>query len=176
MIADTIKKIGNLNYSITSKPVPTNYEPQHIVAAKMVNEPLSKLYHCLIKVGMGNYTMPYAEVFVNNTRSKETAYGFRYKHLSSNATLKNLGFAGFSDNEFYLYGKKFFRKHTLSGDFNYLRNSNHFYGYDPTIYTFSKDFTRQVYNTIEAKVNLTSHYSDTTHVNHDISLGFYNHF
>jgi hypothetical protein len=174
VIADTIKKIENLNYHITSKSVNTIYDPQYIVPAKMVNEPLSKLYHCLIKAGMGNYTMPYAEVFINNTRSKETAYGFRFKHLSSTASLKNLGFSGFSDNEVYLNGKKFFRKHTLSGDFNYQRNANHFYGLDSVNWGVDRKSIRQIFHIFEAKARLVSHYTDTTHVNHDVGLNFYN--
>jgi hypothetical protein len=173
-IADTIKKIEKINYNITSKPVATAFTPGTITPAKMVNEPLSKLYHCLIKVGMGNYTTPYAEIFINNLRSKESAYGFRYKHLSSSARLKNTGFAGFSDNEFYLNGKKFFKRHTLSGDFNYLRNSNHFYGLDTANWEGEKDFTRQVFNTLEAKVNLVSHFTDSAKLNHDVNLDFYN--
>ncbi|MBC7864452.1 MAG: hypothetical protein IAF38_15870, partial [Bacteroidia bacterium] len=142
-IEDTVKKIENITYNITSKSTPTTYYPDGIVPAKMVNEPLSKLYHCLIKAGMGNYTMPYGEIFINNLRSKEFVYGFRYKHLSSTATLNNSGFSGFSDNEIYTYGKNFFKKHTLSGDFNYLRNVNHFYGYDFATYNvIDKSFTK----------------------------------
>jgi hypothetical protein len=37
-----------------------------IDAAKMQNEPLSKLYHSLLKVGMGTYTTPYGEFWINS--------------------------------------------------------------------------------------------------------------
>jgi hypothetical protein len=30
------------------------------------------------------------------------------------------------------FGKKFYKKHTLSGEFNYKRNVSRFYGYDTT--------------------------------------------
>jgi len=123
---------------------------------------------------MGNYTTPYAEIFINNLRSKENVFGFRYKHLSSAATLAGTGFAGYSDDEFNVNGKHFYKKHTLSGDFNYLRNANHFYGYDTDNNILTKDFTKQVYNTLEAKVNLVSHYTDSTKLNHDVNFNFYN--
>jgi hypothetical protein len=174
IIADTVKPIKNITYSITSKPVNTVYNPATIIAAKMVNEPLSKLYHCLIKAGYGNYNMPYGEIFINNTRSREAAYGFRYKHLSSNWRLDHQGYSGYSDNELYFNGKKFFKKHTLSGDFNYLRNAVHFYGYPQEETEKDKNFTKQVFNTIEAKVNLISHFIDSSKLNHDINFNFYN--
>ncbi len=173
VIADTIRKITNITYGITSKPEQTTYNPAAIMPAKMVNEPLSKLYHCLIKAGYGNYNTPYGEVFLNNMRSRESAYGFRYRHLSSDWRLQDLGFSGFSDNEVFLNGKKFFKKHTLSGDFNYLRNAVRFYGFNPKEKE-DKNFAKQIYNTFEAKANLVSHYTDSTKINHDVNLTFHN--
>jgi hypothetical protein len=173
-IKDTIKKIEAIDITITSKPIETSFLPSQILPAKMVNEPLSKLYHCLVKLGMGNYKTPYAEIFINNLRNKENVYGFRFKHLSSASTLEKTGFAGFSDDEIYLNGKHFFKKHTLTGDLNYLRNLNHFYGYNTDNNTLTSGFTEQVYNTFEGKINLVSHFTDTTKLNHDINLNFYN--
>lgn len=89
-IKDTIKKIEAIDITITSKPIETSFLPSQILPAKMVNEPLSKLYHCLVKLGMGNYKTPYAEIFINNLRNKENVYGFRFKHLSSASTLEKL--------------------------------------------------------------------------------------
>jgi len=62
-IIDTVKKLTNVTYSTPGIPYKTTYQTSQIEPAKMVNEPLSKLYQSLIKVGMGNYTMPFADLF-----------------------------------------------------------------------------------------------------------------
>ncbi len=176
-INDSIKKIGNISYNIASFPITTKYEVSSIQPAKMVNEPLSKLYYGMLKFGFGNYTMPYGELFLNSLRSKEEVYGFRYKHLSSRATLQGLGFSGFSDNEAAVYGKKFYKKHTLSGDLNYTRNALNQYGYPDSLINqvdLANDLTKQHFNTVEAKLNLVSHYTDSNKVNHNLHLNYYN--
>jgi hypothetical protein len=111
----------------------------------------------------------------NHLRSKEYAYGLRLKHLSSQTTLDGYDFAGFSDNEFSLYGKKFLKEHTLSGDFDYVRNVVHFYGFDNVLNVIEdKDFTIQRFNYFAAGAELKSHYSKPERYNHDVKINYYN--
>lgn len=175
-IQDSVKRIGNIRYGITSRPVFAKYEVQAIEPAKLQNEPLSKLYHSLLKVGYGPlYNMPYGEFFINNTRSRDNSFGAHLKHFSSNGHLRDVGYSGFSDNTAQVSGKRFYKKHTLGGELNYERNVVHYYGYDTSIYkSDDKKFTRQRYQLIEPKLRLVSHYTDSTHINHNIGLGFYN--
>ena len=173
-IKDTVKKIANINYSIVSTPLVSKYEVIPIDAAKMQNEPLSKLYHSLLKVGMGTYTTPYGEFWINSLRTRDVAYGLHLKHLSSSSHLKDVGYSGFSDNEGEIYGKKFYKKHTLSGEFNYKRNVSRFYGYDTTENKLDKDYTKQRYQLFEPVVKLQSHYTDSSKINHAIKVGYYN--
>lgn len=175
-IKDTVKRITNIKYGIASNPLFPKYQVQRIDAAKMQNEPLSKLYHSLLKVGYGPlYQMPYGEFLISNLRSRDMAYGAHLKHFSSNATLDQTGFAGFSDNIGSVYGKKFYKKHTLTGELNYQRNVVHFYGYDISINTIAKpEFIKQRYQLIEPKVVLQSHFTDSTKVNHKVEASFYN--
>jgi hypothetical protein len=174
-ITDTVKKITKVNYSSPGTLYATSFKTTPIEPARMVNEPLGKLYQSLIKIGMGNYTMPYAEVFFNNLRSKEINWGFRYKHLSSNAKFKNMGATDFSDDYLNLYGKKFYAKHTLTGDFNYSRNVVHYYGFSDTVFSNIKpDNYRQRFQLFEGKARLQSHYSDSSSLNHDVRLHYYN--
>ncbi|HEX7414203.1 MAG TPA: hypothetical protein VF411_09170, partial [Bacteroidia bacterium] len=132
-IVDTVKKITNITYSTPGIPYKTSFETSTIEPAKMVNEPLSKLYQSMLKVGFGNYTMPYADVFFNSLRSKELNWGVRYNHLSSYAKFDGLGRTDFSDDNASLYAKKFYKKHTLSADVNYSRNAIRYYGFSDTI-------------------------------------------
>lgn len=173
-IKDTVIKVSNFNYGIQSKPLVSKYEVIPIDAAKMQNEPLTKLYRSLLKAGMGTYTTPYGEFWINSLRTRDVVYGFHYKHLSSSSQLKDVGYSGFSDNEAELFGKKFYKKHSLIGEFNYKRNAVHFYGYDANTNTLTKDFTKQRYQLFEPIVKIQSHYTDTTKINHSIKFGYYN--
>ncbi|PBQ32229.1 hypothetical protein CNR22_10745 [Sphingobacteriaceae bacterium] len=174
-IKDSVKPIQNIKYGITSSPIFPKYQTQPIEAAKLQNEPLTKLYHSLLKLGYSPfYNMPYGEFWVGNTRAKESSYGAHLKHFSSTTTLKDAGYGGFSDNEINVFGKRFYKKHTLSGDLNYERNVVHYYGYDPDKNTLDKDYTRQRYQLFEPKLQLQSHYTDSTHINHNIRLTYYN--
>lgn len=175
-IKDTVKRIDNIKYGITSTPLFPKYEVKQIDAAKMKNEPVSKLYHSLLKVGYGPiYNIPYGEFWVSTTRSRDQTIGAHLKHLSSTTHLKDVGYGGYSDNIVNVYGKKLYKKHTLSGDFNYERNVVHYYGFDTTINKINdNDYTKQRYQLLEPKLRLQSHYTDSTHINHDIKLGYYN--
>ena len=174
-IKDTVKRIQNVKYGITSVPLFPKYQVQPIAQAKLQNEPLNKLYHSLLKVGYGPiYNMPYGEFWIGNTRSRDMNYGAHLKHFSSTAHLEGVGYGGYSDNEATIFAKQFYKKHTLSGDIDYERNVIHYYGYDTSINKLENNFTKQRYQFIQPKIRLLSHYTDSTHINHDIALSYYN--
>lgn len=175
-IRDTVQRISNAKYGITSNPMFPKYAVTPISPAKMQNEPLTKLYHSLIKVGYGPiYNMPYGELWVNSTRSRDMAYGVHYKHFSSMSQLRDVGYSGFADNEAELFGKKFYKKHTLSGNFDYKHNMMHYYGFDTTINKITdKSFTKQAFQLFAPSVKLQSHYTDSSKINHTINLSYYN--
>ncbi len=177
VIVDSTKKLKVNGFNINnSRKVATGYDVEPIEAAEMVGEPLTKLYNGLVKVGFGNYKTPYTEVWYNHLRSKDYAYGLRLKHLSSQSKLEDYGFGGFSDNEVSLYGKKFLKEHTLSGNFDYARNVVHFYGYNDTLFDLvdKDEATIQRFNYFGATAELKSHYAKAERYNHDVRLNFYN--
>ncbi len=174
VVNDSTKKLPVKGYNINSKKIVTGFNVSPITPAQMVGEPLTKLYNALVKIGFGNYTTPYGEVWYNSLRSKDNAYGIRMKHMSSSYTAKDYGFAGFSDNEISLTGKKFLKEHTLSGNFDYARNVVHFYGYDASLHELDKDATAQRFNYFAANAQLMSHYTKAEKFNHDIKLSYYN--
>lgn len=175
-IVDTVKKITNVTYTSPGNPYKTSYQTSTIEPAKMVNEPLNKLYQSMLKVGMGNYVMPYADVFFNSLRSKELYWGVRYNHLSSDAKFKDFGATNFSDDNASLYAKKFYKKHTLSADLNYNRNAIRYYGFSDTIPKVnSAGNYKQAFQNFQGKLRLQSHYGDTSKsINHDIHVNYYN--
>ena len=174
-IIDSIGKPNKMNYSIVSKPFIAKKTAESIQPAKMVNEPLSKIYKSLLKLGFGNYMMPYAEFFLNNGRTKEDVYGLRLKHLSASPIAKENQYMNFSDNEASVYGKKFYKKHTLNGEINYSRNAVSYYGFTQNAFTGEQnDFLKQRFNLVESKIGLLSHYTDTTKANYDLRLAYSN--
>jgi hypothetical protein len=177
-IVDSTKKIPVSKYGIQTKKMNTTFSVQPMAAAQMVGEPLNKLYNALVKVGMGTYTTPYGELWINSLRSKEFSGGLHAKHLSSNYTPsysgKKLGYAGFSNDEIGVYGKKFLKKHTLIGNADYSSNIVHFYGFEKDSFPqLSKDSTKQQFNLVSANAQLKSHYTDPKQLNHDIRLDYY---
>jgi hypothetical protein len=187
-VQDSTKKIAVGPYSINSKRINTPFAVDPIIPAQISGDPLTKLYNGLVKIGIGNYNTPYGEVWYNSLRSKEMAYGIRLKHLSSSpkykdyentgafskASFHDYGYAGYSENEISLYGKKFLKEHTLSGTFDYDRDVFHYYGYDATINKLEKDQTVQRFNLFAAGAELKSHYTKPERYNHDIRLQYYN--
>ena len=173
-IKDSTPKISVSGYGISSKIINTGFDVEPIKPAQMVGEPLTKLYNALVKLAMGTYTTPYGELWFNNLRSKEGLYGLRLKHLSSSSTLKNHGYAGFSDNEIGLHGKKFLKEHALIGNFDYARNVVHFYGYDAKLFTIDEKNNHQRFNLFAGNAQLLSHYADAKRYNHEVKLSYYN--
>ncbi len=174
VVNDSTQKIPVKGYSINSKKINTGFNVAPITPAQMLGEPLITLYNALVKIGFGNYSTPYGEVWYNSLRSKDNAYGIRLKHLSSSYTAQDYGFAGLSDNEISLTGKKFLKEHTLSGNFDYARNVVHFYGYDANLHSLDKAATAQRFNYFSANAELMSHYTKAEKYNHDIKLSYYN--
>lgn len=173
-IADSTQKLPVSAYSINSKKINTNFGVEPIKPAQMVGEPLTKLYNSFVKLGMGTYSTPYGELWINNLRSKNVNVGVRLKHLSSSYTSKDFGFAGFSDNEVGVYGKKFLKEHTLIGNVDYARNAVHLYGYDSKIYSVNADTTQQIFNLFSGSAQFKSQYSNVKRIHHDVKLNYYN--
>jgi hypothetical protein len=161
-VVDDTLVISPLNYTILKKQEKPEYKVEKIKPAKIVDEPLKKLYKHYAKVGFGNYTSPLVEFSMSNLRSKDYAGSVYLKHYSMNGKLKEVGPPQFSDNEIVLDGKKFFKEFTLNGNLAYKRNVVHHYGFDVDSFpsdsfpAFSKAATKQRFSFIGTSVDLTS--------------------
>src|SRR6185369_9540363 len=99
--------IPKLNYTFLNKKINTKIEVETITPASMKGEPLTRLYNSHVRFGFGNYSTPYADIFVNNLRSKKYSVGARLTHFSSAGKISDYGNTGFSDNNATVYGKYF---------------------------------------------------------------------
>lgn len=172
VVKDSTPPVLYLTYSIRSTKINTPFKIDSIKPAKMVGEPLTKLYHTLIKAGVGNYNTPYAEIFYNSLRSKTSSVGVYLKHLSSSGKVDNSYKSAFSDNQIGLYSKKFLRKQTLAGNLNFNRNAENYNVLhdDSSDIVLSSKFRR---TTIGGDVSLQSHFNDSVHLDHNTGIKFY---
>src|SRR5258706_593615 len=163
----------SLTYSIASHPAPSSLEVSPIKPVKIKDESISKLYHSLAKIGVGNYGTTYGEVFVNSTRSKTSSLGFHYKHFSASPGLKDVGSAEYSDISASLYGNLFLDRSVFSADLNYDRNVVHYYGFNTNDTMFDKADTKQRFGNFNIAVGLKSNNIETKdHLDHDVSITY----
>lgn len=68
-------------YSIAPTRLKTLYEPTRIKAARIVGEPTTRLYNNYLRLGMGNYWSPLADLYWSSTRDRLIFAGFISKHF-----------------------------------------------------------------------------------------------
>ncbi len=130
-IFDTVYKTPELNYQFNQKQYHSIFKPEPIKAAKIVGEPIPRLYRNYAKLGMGTYLSPLAEFYFNTTRSRNTIVGAYVQHYSSWWSLDNTGKSTFANTELDVFGKYLWKKNVLSADVFYTNNYYHFYGFNP---------------------------------------------
>ncbi len=128
-IVDSGIQTPNFNYNVEPIYYQTHYEPMLISPAKVSGEPLTRLYRNLLKVGMGNYTTPYLELFSSTTRSRDKLFGLHFKTISSFGKIKDYAYPGYSDLDLSVFGKKCYNKFTIQSVIEYNRDVYHYYGY-----------------------------------------------
>jgi hypothetical protein len=173
-IADTVKLARKADYNnLVNTQFPTAYTPAAIDAIHMKGEPLDPLYHSQIAAGFGNYTTVYGEYFFNSLRSRDFDYGIHLNHLSSDATVDNKGYSGYGYNDVNLFGMAFIKNHTITVNADYDNHSVHDYGYDVNKDKINSNTTLQSFNYFDALVDYKSTLKDSSGINHDISVGYY---
>jgi len=172
--------ISPLNYTVLKKQEKSAYNIEKIKPAKIVDEPLTKLYKHYAKAGFGNYTSPLVEFSMSTLRNKDYAGSVYLKHYSMNGKLKEVGPPQFSDNDIVLDGKKFFKDFTLNGNIFYKRNVVHYYGFDVDSFpadsfpAFSKSAIKQRFSCIGTSAELVSSEQKPSHWLQKVGLDYYN--
>lgn len=171
---DTVLPTPSFTYKLQTREIPTEYISDTIPAARLANEPVSKLYRMYTRAGVGNYGSIYGEFDVMSLRSKNNSWHAHVRHFSSLTGPKDVqGFAGFSQNNVDLFGKRFLKKHVLDGTLNYSRDVVHYYGSADTSFNFERKDIRQRFQQFGFGAHLESHMTQDDAINHDIRLGYY---
>jgi len=173
--ADTIHISRKVKYNFVNTQYPTFYTPPSIPALQIKGEPVEPLFHSLLEAGVGNYNTLYGEYFFNSVRSQNTDYGFHLNHLSSEYTTNNYGYSGYAFNNIDGYLQKFYNQSTLTLNAGFENHVVHDYGYNITEFpSVSDDETRVGYNLYKGSLEYASAYRDSSKINHDIRLSYYN--
>jgi hypothetical protein len=175
---DTVKVQPNYNYSITPRHFPASYELEQIKPARMVGLPLEKLYKSQVTFGLGNYISPLAELHMNQLRSRNTSASIYLRHHSSGGKVKldndEKVFAGFSDNNIALSGKKFFSASALEGRIYGDFNRYHYYGYNTEAVDtiLNKDSIRVGINSIGTGLKYYSTHTDSSRISYQTEFDY----
>jgi len=183
-IVDTNKVITKFEYEILPARHNTSFTPTEIKAARLISEPLSKLYYGYAKVGFGSYLSPLAQVHFGSKRSKQWNWNTLLSHKSSHGKIKNeVGdkvYAGISDTKISAQANYFTKTHKVfSLGSEYSNNINYYYGFNPKQIVkpiepplLKDSIENQIVNFFNIKGNWKSNYLDSSNMNYDIDLKF----
>lgn len=166
-IDDDLKIELDLPYTFINKQLPVSFEVQPIQPAKIKGEPLVKLYNGYARLGVGNALIPFGEVYYNNSRSKEYSIGghARYFNMGEVNDIKGIDN---SDLHVELFGKRFWKRNTLSSQVAFDRQDFNYYGYYNL--TNSEELQgqglEQFYNRVSAQVALKTTKQDSFNLRH----------
>ncbi|MBX2973342.1 MAG: hypothetical protein KF797_09580 [Flavobacteriales bacterium] len=143
-----------------------------------VKQSQQKLYKGFVKAGFGLYLTPLGELYYDQARSRDNAWGIHLKHLSSAGGLSDVGSSRYSYNNVDAYYNHFLRNHEVSGRLMYDRRRVSYYGYEATDSVASlidntaheQDDLKQLYNDIGFAARVRSLYKDSTLIAHDVGL------
>ncbi len=185
-ISDTNKVITEFDYEIIPARHKTGFEPIVIKPARLISEPLSKLYYGQAKVGFGSYLSPLAQVYIGSKRSEQLNWNVMLHHNSSHGKIKNevseKVYAGLSKSSANAEVNYFTKNSKIFSVSTELSNkTNYYYGYNPSV--INDNLTAPlVKDSIEKQSiyyfsvfgNWRTNYLDSSKANYDLNLGFQN--
>jgi hypothetical protein len=173
--ADSLREeIPALEYKISPRKINTIPEITPIKPLRLKDETIPKLYRNFARLGFGNYTTAYGELFVNSLWSKDRHLGLHLNHLSSSGKIPGVGFSGYSTNEAEVYGKKLVKNEWLAGELDFSRNVVHFYGFNSEDTVIERADIRQRYNYLGTSLAAYSNSADSNKLSHKVKAGYYN--
>jgi hypothetical protein len=166
-----------MDYNPEPQKLETNFEAGVIKAVKIKDEPIPKLYPALLKLGIGNNTTYYGELFYNSLRSKTGEFGVHLNHLSGQPQLTNEvnslnQDASFSNNTAEVYGKYFLDNATLSGNLGFDSRAIHYYGFPSDSIVKSAD-TRQQFNHLHFALGYKSNFLTKDHLDYEANFAYH---
>jgi|GEM_PF-6857555 len=174
-VEDTTTDIPVADYEIPSVQIDLDYSPEAIPAARIARVRKEELYKNYLVLGLGNYLTPHFEYSLTNTRSVNYNTGLYFRHHSSSGRIADYAYSGFQDNDLKLYGERYYRGITLTGDFYWEHDRVHYY-HDLMPTDTDRDSIRQDMNTIGFNVGLKNPNQPEKNLFEHANLGYYHFF
>jgi hypothetical protein len=134
-LIDKSKK-KKLAYTIFSAPVASTFIPKSGVVKGIDVGVKERVYDNYVAAGLGNYTSPYAEVYIHEQTRFRSEFGLSAKYIASLDNIENTSldsdFSNFNTSVFYKKEERYFDwKVILNTD----RNNYNWYGLKENIFT-----------------------------------------
>ncbi|MDA3892256.1 MAG: hypothetical protein PF517_11390 [Salinivirgaceae bacterium] len=183
-IVDTNKVIPKFEYDIVTDKHATGFKPKPINPARLVSEPLSKLYYGHLKAGFGLNLSPLADAYIGSKRSEDLNWHVNLHHNSLHGKIKNEEskkvYAGLSNSEANAQINYFTNNSkVLSFNTEYSNKKNYYYGYNPAAIIgnleaplLKDSIENQSINFLKVKANWRTNHLDSANVNYNIDLGW----
>lgn len=184
-IVDTNKVITKFEYEIVPALHKTGFTPKLIKPARLISEPLSKLYYGHVQAGFGSYLSPLANVYIGSKRSKQWNWNVMMHHNSSHGKIKNevndKVYAGLSNSIGNAQINYFAKNHkVLSFGTELSNNINYYYGYNPATINeitnpaplLKDSIENQSINFLKVYGNWKSNYLDSSKMNYSLDLSW----
>ena len=175
-IDDSVSVTPSFSYHLMLRPATTHFPVVPIPSARMVSEPITKVYKGHGKFGLDMFASPLAELYISNKRSADYSYGVWVKHKSSfqKAKLDNdqKVDANLHRTNLTAFGKSMFESSALSSSVGFSHYSYHFYGFDTLALNPPSDSDKQHQQNAFINLAFYSTHSDSAHLNYNLSTGF----
>jgi hypothetical protein len=127
---DTTARKIPVRLGIRSQAAETRFDPDPIKPVLISGSRLQRLPRHMVRVGMGMYYTPLAEIFTGNDRSKTFNWGAHFRHFSTQTGVSDLAYDRntLSETGLNLYGKRLFRNYKLQFDLEGGWNRYSYYG------------------------------------------------
>lgn len=144
-------------YTVIDKKLEDNSEIKQLQAMKMPAEREELLENNYAKIGVGNLSTTFAEVYINNGRDEALQLGGYLKHFAQKGSLLN---QRSSRQELGVFGRSIGDEVTLTGRLNYTRRGTGFYGYDALTMPDTLVGPKQHFSLLEGEAEVTKNFQD----------------
>lgn len=162
-ITDTNTQVEHqFEYGISPQRLTAIFSPTRLGYVKII-EPPTRIYNNYLRLGMGGYWSPLADLYYHSTRNKKLMYGVRLMHEASYGKIGRAvdtmaspdfyGKAHYRNTDISAFGKYVIKeKHQVYTDLRFQNQYNLFYGFsDSTL----NDWAHRTHSTLDSLMLFT---------------------
>jgi len=161
-----------LMYQIPNRNLDVNYLPPKIRPIAIKGAPVQEKYNGYAKLGYGIPNLFYGEGAYHVIDEEKYNVGLHFRHLSAND--EDIQFQRFMENYVAVDGTYHFSDQLAAdGTISFLNDQVHFYGFDQTIDTFTRDQVRQRFNSLDLTGKIYNAKQSDDGINYEAAFNAY---